>query len=626
MDTKWRFPGNSYTIETGLDTSNMEMFKRDPISSLAREICQNSIDARLNENNPVKVSFSLFTLDNHQVPGVSRLLKELRSCRDYMIKNEEKKIEIEEMIKAISKNKITVLRISDFNTTGLVGVKDSSDNSQPWYLLTKGSGISYKTGTTGGSKGIGKYATFVSSSFRTVFYATYTQFEEVGHQGIVHFMSTYSEENREEKTIGVGFYGQSEKNDPILNNVDFDTKFSRDEKEYGTDIYIFGFDYVNWEKEVISKILESFMVAIKKNDLIVDVNKQLVDKDTIHDIVTKKHMFKLKDYKSIYAQYSMLFTEGNYHKKHVLEGLGEFDIYIKGYSNKESQNATNTCMMVRYPYMKIKDLKNLTHIPHSAMCVINKDSLNARLRKIENPEHIDWEFKRIKDPTERKTLVDDYNKLKALISDEIKDYLLKSDANETDIDGASEYLPDNEEGNEEKVEPTQNTYVSKPINITVKPPIGVEPSEVEESFVPDEGGDGEEDGESIKPGEGGGGGGGDGFETPGTGDGADTEIQTKHKLSGILHKFFITDKKLGQYRIVIVPPFDEEKVLVEIMEFDDNNKKTKIHTKNTVIDSLKIPNSNKILVKFETGKKVVIDLNVHTLYKLAVEVELYAIR
>ena len=42
---KWRFPDNNYTSENGLDTSDMEMFKMDPVSSLAREICQNSIDA-----------------------------------------------------------------------------------------------------------------------------------------------------------------------------------------------------------------------------------------------------------------------------------------------------------------------------------------------------------------------------------------------------------------------------------------------------------------------------------------------------------------------------------------------------------------------------------------------------
>ena len=37
-DQMWRFPDNNYTSENGLDTSDMEMFKKDPVSSLAREI------------------------------------------------------------------------------------------------------------------------------------------------------------------------------------------------------------------------------------------------------------------------------------------------------------------------------------------------------------------------------------------------------------------------------------------------------------------------------------------------------------------------------------------------------------------------------------------------------------
>lgn len=34
---KWRFPDNNYTSENGLDTSDMEMFKKDPVSSLAKQ-------------------------------------------------------------------------------------------------------------------------------------------------------------------------------------------------------------------------------------------------------------------------------------------------------------------------------------------------------------------------------------------------------------------------------------------------------------------------------------------------------------------------------------------------------------------------------------------------------------
>ena len=37
-DKMWRFVGNNYATETGLDTADMETFIKDPISSLARDM------------------------------------------------------------------------------------------------------------------------------------------------------------------------------------------------------------------------------------------------------------------------------------------------------------------------------------------------------------------------------------------------------------------------------------------------------------------------------------------------------------------------------------------------------------------------------------------------------------
>ena len=53
----WRFPGNNHTDEKGLNTTDMETFMKDPMSSLAREICQNSIDARI-EGQTARIEFN----------------------------------------------------------------------------------------------------------------------------------------------------------------------------------------------------------------------------------------------------------------------------------------------------------------------------------------------------------------------------------------------------------------------------------------------------------------------------------------------------------------------------------------------------------------------------------------
>lgn len=45
MELQWYFPDNGNGMEFGLETGDIDIFKKDPIGSLAREICQNSIDA-----------------------------------------------------------------------------------------------------------------------------------------------------------------------------------------------------------------------------------------------------------------------------------------------------------------------------------------------------------------------------------------------------------------------------------------------------------------------------------------------------------------------------------------------------------------------------------------------------
>ena len=64
---RWRFPGNNYTADNGLDNADMETFKKDAISSLAREVCQNSIDASNNNDEPVKIEFHSFTIDKNDI-------------------------------------------------------------------------------------------------------------------------------------------------------------------------------------------------------------------------------------------------------------------------------------------------------------------------------------------------------------------------------------------------------------------------------------------------------------------------------------------------------------------------------------------------------------------------------
>ena len=82
-EIKWRFPGNNYTTDNGLDTADMETFKKDAISSLAREVCQNSIDARRKDaKGPVRIEFKSFEIEKNDIPGRDDLENQIQDCLD----------------------------------------------------------------------------------------------------------------------------------------------------------------------------------------------------------------------------------------------------------------------------------------------------------------------------------------------------------------------------------------------------------------------------------------------------------------------------------------------------------------------------------------------------------------
>ena len=246
-DIRWRFPGNRGTKRNGLDTADLHTFMDDPEASLAREICQNSNDAlRKNAKGPAVVEFHLFDMKVSDIPHHESLIEELERCKEYW-QNDTNDIKdrVQDMIDILSADRIKCLRISDFNTTGLNGVLNYEDEDSIWYSLLHGSGASSKNEQEGGSKGVGKYATFVNSSIRTVFYSTYAEKNnQKGYQGISYFCSSKIKDSPNgELTLGIGFYGTNDRNDAIEGELKLDPDFKpRSGDNYGTDIYIIGFN------------------------------------------------------------------------------------------------------------------------------------------------------------------------------------------------------------------------------------------------------------------------------------------------------------------------------------------------------------------------------------------------
>lgn len=632
MDYKenWRFAGNNYTAENGLDTADMETFKKDPIASLARETCQNSIDAKKKEEKKVIIEFKTFDIPKENVPGYDKLRGEIENCRNYKERQGNKKDyeQLSQMLKAISKDRISCLRISDYNTTGLFGDK--------FYLLTKGSGITDKTGTTGGSKGIGKFASFVASTFNTVFYSTYTKDGERKCLGISKLCSAPMDDT-DEKTIGTGYYGINEKNDPMESQLDLEDGYIR--QTSGTDLYILGFKTEEtWKQQILSMILDSFIVAVYKEELEIRIDDIVVNKSNLKEIVENDELITKNLRKSIVSQFILISEgEGVFSKEFDVMEYGNVKVLVKGFGREDAELATNNCIMIRYPYMKIKAFPGISNIPCSAICIIEDNELNGVLKDIENPQHTNWEPNRKEDEALRSEIRNIISQLKNQIVDFVIEVLSSSEIEKLDIEGAGDFLPESDAGDNGTMGGEQEELVVKDTPIIIKKVQNkkysknpVIETDSPEGIVPDVGEHEDEGADSPIPSGSNSGNHGqphEGKDEKGSNDEGDKDIIKRVPLTDMRKVFFVSNKDEGEYVAIIDSVYEESDCELEVKYFDDVGNQYDADILECIVNGVntELENSKAVKFKITQGKtKAIIKTNLRDYYRC--EVKLYANR
>ena len=83
MTANWIFPESGTMHRTGIGESGIEAFGVSPVTSLVREICQNSLDAVNDKTEPVRVEFRYFNILSNEFPGRDSLKSTFDQCRSY---------------------------------------------------------------------------------------------------------------------------------------------------------------------------------------------------------------------------------------------------------------------------------------------------------------------------------------------------------------------------------------------------------------------------------------------------------------------------------------------------------------------------------------------------------------
>lgn len=459
--------------KVGVNDVGIGVFKKKPYIGLTKEILQNSTDApdhSLPSGTPVRVRFELVYIDRDDIPDVDRLNSVIHKCYEYY-PNGDDGVKLKTIQDAADRylalpGKVPVLKISDYNTTGLCGVL--AEKGSKWSGLVRERSATNKTGGSSGSFGVGKFAPFTFSSLRTVFYSTKTVDDEIAFQGKA-LLTTFKEDGVLKHNIGLFADTTSENFDAVLTTGDIAPVFRRD--EVGTDIFVLGFEKdPDWMEQSAISVIEYFFYAIFKGYLEVDVvegDKVIsINQGNLGEMITffekycDEHMRDDVTFQYTAPIYWKLLC--GFHKvikeRFVYNGndMGEYELYLLTGDDVTEKKV----LEMRQAGMKIREdcgfriPMNFTGIfiatGAGARSLEPDDNISSFLRKCENQAHDDWsadEYREKKDIA--KGII---NKVHSIILEAAKKEMPDYGNDSVDAFGLSEFLQTDETDDDKQEE------------------------------------------------------------------------------------------------------------------------------------------------------------------------------
>ena len=406
------FLKNEAGEEEGLSDAGIETFRDDPYASCAREAGQNSRDAGLNNGSPVRMTFDLIQENREDLPFYESLAGALDCCHSQAYAEKEKEF-FKNACAVISKTKLPILKISDFNTKGLIGPPEKSGTV--FHSLLKSSGVSKKDSeTSSGSYGIGKNANFAVSDLQTVLYSTVyvgdSGEETFAAQGKVKLVS--HEDGSGVQRRSTGYWGFPEGFRAITTESLVPEWMRR--SEIGTSIFCVGFrESEGWAERMTYSLVSNFFVAIQNEDMEfeVDSGRIKINSNTVEGLLSRQDIEETAE-KSGHS--SELDFACQLHRCLVSEAATEEIIDTPGLGKMKVRILTEVGMPRRVGFVRngmliTDNLKNFGHAftrfngaDFIALVQPCDDAAGKVLKKLENPAHNAFSAERISDPAGRR--------------------------------------------------------------------------------------------------------------------------------------------------------------------------------------------------------------------------------
>lgn len=429
-DPKLEFLKNEAGEAEGLSDAGIETFRDDPYASCAREAGQNSRDAGVNNGAPVRMQFDLIVENSKNLPFYGALAGALDCCLSQAQAEKEKEF-FKNAVAVISKEKLPILRISDFNTKGLVGPPEKAGTV--FHSLLKSSGVSKKESeTSGGSYGIGKNANFAVSDLQAVVYSTVyvgeSGTQSFAAQGKVKLVSHCDGGGTHRRSTG--YWGVPDGFRAITTESLVPEWMRR--SEIGTSIFCIGFrESEGWAERMTYSLVSNFFVAIQNEDMEFEVDSSSIkiNSNTVEGLLCRQDIIETAEASGHSSELSFarqlhrcLVSERSTEEIFEIAGLGKVNVRI----------LTEVGMPRRVGFVRNGMLitDNLRHFGQALSRFNGADFIalvqpcdhaaGKLLKKLENPAHNAFSAERISDPVGRRDAEKAMRKLGSKLREMIK--------------------------------------------------------------------------------------------------------------------------------------------------------------------------------------------------------------
>lgn len=404
MNNSWKF-SEINCIEEFTFNKVLENFSKLGVSALVKENIQNSLDARLSNDNRVIVNIEIGQIHKSDIPGLDQIKNRIGSLKG---KNSYTRNTIDTMRSKMNEELVDYISFEDINTKGLKYTESmNGEKKDTWsvYAYHKGNHAEDSDEvlekSRGGSYGVGKIASNAASDLHMMYFASC---DDEGNQllgGTVQLIEHQYDDNYYRAS---GYF--TDQRELVNGKFDFVPYKNTYHKVFqkstrGLKIIVpFLKEQLNDEKAIIQCICDNFFIAILKGKLQVNVNgKELSENELAKYIKNDEYYEQVKN--QIKDNFTPLYynTYLNCEPRTLvvkdMKDKHEFHLYF----NYDEEITKGRVAIVRTIGMKIEDFKvsgNATK-PFNAVIVPVTTEEDMFLKSLENESHTKISFEHITD-------------------------------------------------------------------------------------------------------------------------------------------------------------------------------------------------------------------------------------